>query len=288
MIIEADYERTTGHSMAKTTRQNTQTDVKPITVPDFLTAKSNGLKLTVATAYDFPTAKIMDDAGIDCILVGDSLGMVVQGKSDPLSVTLKHMIYHGEMVARAVHHSLVVIDLPFMTYQESPSQAVRNSGKVLKKTGAHAIKLEGGRRVSETIKAITNADIPVMGHVGLTPQSVRRIGGFKMQRNEVEILEDALAVEEAGAFAIVLECIPPDIAKKITGTLKIPTIGIGAGPHCDGQVLVGHDLLGLTTGFHPRFSKKFADLAQIIKTAMECYCTEVRTGKFPGPEHTFK
>jgi 3-methyl-2-oxobutanoate hydroxymethyltransferase len=175
-----------------------------------------------------------------------------------------------------------------MTYQESAQQALKNSGKVLKKTGAHAVKLEGGRRVAETIRAITNADIPVMGHVGLTPQSVRRIGGFKMQRNENEILQDALAVEEAGAFAIVLECIPPDIAQKISSTLKIPTIGIGAGPHCDGQVLVGHDLLGLTTGFHPRFSKKYADIADIIKAAITSYCNEVRTGKFPGPEHTFK
>jgi 3-methyl-2-oxobutanoate hydroxymethyltransferase len=242
------------------TKQITQTDTKPVTVPDFLLAKSQGRKLTVATAYDFPSAKIMSEAGIDCILVGDSLGMVIQGKSDPLSVTLKQMIYHAEMVARATSHSLVVVDLPFMTYQESAQQALKNSGKVLKKTGAHAV----------------------------TPQSVRRIGGFKMQRNENEILQDALAVEEAGAFAIVLECIPPDIAQKISSTLKIPTIGIGAGPHCDGQVLVGHDLLGLTTGFHPRFSKKYADIADIIKAAITSYCNEVRTGKFPGPEHTFK
>jgi 3-methyl-2-oxobutanoate hydroxymethyltransferase len=275
-------------SVAKMTKQITQTDIKPVTVPDFLIAKSQGRKLTVATAYDFPSAKIMDEAGIDCILVGDSLGMVIQGKPDPLSVTLKQMIYHAEMVARATSHSLVVVDLPFMTYQESAQQALKNSGKVLKKTGAHAVKLEGGRRVAETIRAITNADIPVMGHVGLTPQSVRRIGGFKMQRNENEILQDALAVEEAGAFAIVLECIPPDIAQKISSALKIPTIGIGAGPHCDGQVLVGHDLLGLTTGFHPRFSKKYADIADIIKAAITSYCNEVRTGKFPGPEHTFK
>ncbi len=277
-----------GQSVAKMTKQITQTGIKPVTVPDFLIAKSQGQKLTVATAYDFPSAKIMDEAGIDCILVGDSLGMVIQGKPDPLAVTLKQMIYHAEMVARAANHSLVVVDLPFMTYQESAQQALKNSGKVLKKTGAHAVKLEGGRRMSETIRAVTNADIPVMGHVGLTPQSVRRIGGFKMQRNENEILQDALAVEEAGAFAIVLECIPPDIAQKISSTLKIPTIGIGAGPHCDGQVLVGHDLLGLTTGFHPRFSKKYADIADIIRTAISSYCTEVRTGTFPGPEHTFK
>jgi len=274
--------------VAKMTKQITQTGIKPVTVPDFLIAKSQGQKLTVATAYDFPSAKIMDEAGIDCILVGDSLGMVVQGKPDPLSVTLKQMIYHAEMVARATSRSLVVVDLPFMTYQESAQQALKNSGKVLKKTCAHAVKLEGGRRIADTIRAITNADIPVMGHVGLTPQSVRRIGGFKMQRNENELLQDALAVEEAGAFAIVLECIPPDIAQKISSALKIPTIGIGAGPHCDGQVLVSHDLLGLTTGFHPRFSKKYANIADIIRTAIASYCTEVRTGKFPGPEHTFK
>jgi len=267
---------------------NPKASEKPITVPDFLAAKSQGRKLTIATAYDFPTAKIMDEAQIDSILVGDSLGMVVQGKPDPLSVTLGQMIYHAEMVTRAVNHALVIVDMPFMTYQESPRQGLRNAGKILRKTGAHAVKLEGGARIFATIKKVADADIPVVGHIGLTPQSVRRIGGFKMQRNESQIMEDALAVENAGAFAIVLECIPPDLAKKITSALKIPTIGIGAGPHCDGQVLVGHDLFGLTSGFHPRFSKKYASLAEIIKTAIESYCSEVRSGTFPGSEHTFQ
>lgn len=261
---------------------------KPVTVPDLLQSKSLGQKITMVSVYDFPMARLMDDAGVDCLLVGDSLGMVIQGNNDPLSVTLAQMIYHGTMVSKASKRSQVIVDMPFLSYQVSKAQAIRNSGKVLQKTGAHAVKLEGGQKIAKTIRAISEADIPVVGHVGLTPQSVRRLGGFKMQRDEKRILDDALAVQEAGAFAIVLECVPPEIARKVTQQLKIPTIGIGAGPHCDGQVLVGHDMLGMTQGFHPRFSKKFAEISSQIIDATRSYCQEVRSGSFPGPEHTFE
>lgn len=261
---------------------------KPVTVPDLILAKNSGQKITMASVYDYPMARLMDEAGMDCLLVGDSLGMVIQGNPDPLSVTLAQMIYHGIMVTRAARRSLVIIDMPFLSYHESRAQALRNAGRILQKTGAHAVKLEGGRKISKTIKAITDADIPVVGHVGLTPQSVRRLGGFKMQRDEQRIVDDAQAVEESGAFAIVLECVPPETARKVSQKLKIPTIGIGAGPHCDGQVLVAHDFLGMTQGFHPRFSKKYAQIAGQILEATRSYCQEVRTGAFPGPEHTFE
>ena len=214
---------------------------RPVTVPDFLDAKARGLRLTLLTAYDYTMARLLDAAGVDGLLVGDSLGMVVQGHEHPLGVTLEETIYHIRCVARGVRHSLLIGDLPFMTYQISPQQALESAGRLIKEGGAHAVKLEGGVRSAAHIAAITGADIPVMGHIGMTPQSVRRFGGFRVQRDADKIIEDALAVEKAGAFAVVMECVPVELAQKIAAALTIPTIGIGAGAACDGQILVAHD-----------------------------------------------
>ena len=240
------------------------------------------------TAYDYTMARLLDAAGVDGLLVGDSLGMVVQGHEHSLGVTLEEMIYHTKMVARGVKQSLLVADMPFMTFQVSPQRALENAGRLVKEGGAHAVKLEGGVRSAPAITAITTADIPVMGHIGLTPQSVRRVGGFRVQRDEAKILEDALATEQAGAFALVVECVPVEMAQKITATVKIPTIGIGAGAGCDGQILVTHDMLGLFDDFKPRFVKQYADLGREVLRAAEAYCREVREGSFPAAEHTFR
>jgi 3-methyl-2-oxobutanoate hydroxymethyltransferase len=261
---------------------------QPVTVPDFLAAKAKGVRLTVLTAYDYTLARLLDAAGVDAILVGDSLGMVVQGQPHSLAVTLDEMIYHTRLVARGVRRSLLIADMPFMSFQVSPEQALTNAGRLIKEGGAHAVKVEGGVRSASAIAAIIRADIPVMGHVGLTPQSVRRFGGFRVQRDEERLLADAKATEEAGAFAVVLECIPAEMATRITGSLKIPTIGIGAGAGCDGQVLVTHDMLGLFDDFRPRFVKQFADLGPSILQAVETYCREVREGTFPAAEHEFR
>lgn len=259
-----------------------------VTVPDFLAARARGLRLTMLTAYDYTMARLLDGAGVDGILVGDSLGMVVQGNPDSLSVTLDEIIYHTRIVARAVKRSLVVADMPFMSFQVSPEQGAANAGRIIKETGAHAVKLEGGVRSAATIAHIAAADIPVMAHVGLTPQSVRRLGGFRVQRDEGRLLEDAQAVEKAGAFAVVLECMPSETARKITAALKIPTIGIGAGAGCDGQILVTHDMLGLFDDLKPRFVKQYADVGRKIVEAVQGYCREVREGTFPGAEHGFR
>jgi 3-methyl-2-oxobutanoate hydroxymethyltransferase len=261
---------------------------RPVTVPEFRAAKSRGTKLAVVTAYDYTSARLCDEAGADAVLVGDSLGMVVQGHPTSLPVTLKEMIYHTACVMRGIRRALVVVDMPFLSYQVSVRQAVRNAGRVLKETGAHAVKLEGGVRMERTVKACVDAGIPVMGHVGLTPQSVHLLGGFKVQRDAQTILADAAAVEEAGAFAVVVESVPADLGAKVTATMTIPTIGIGAGPSCDGQVLVYHDLLGLFPDFKPKFAKRYADLGTAVKTAIETYCQEVRDGTFPAAEHTFR
>ncbi len=260
----------------------------PVTVPDFLKAKTQGIRLTMLTAYDYTMARLLDGAGVDALLVGDSLGTVVQGSETTLAVTLDEMVYHTRLVARGVQRSLLVADMPFMSYQINPEQALANAGRLVKEAGAHAVKLEGGARTAAAIAAITRVDIPVMGHIGMTPQSVRRMGGFRVQRDETQLLEDALAVEAAGVFAVVLECVPEEQARRITATLKIPTIGIGAGAGCDGQVLVVHDMLGLFTDFRPRFVKQYADLGRAITRAAEAYCREVREGQFPGPEHSFR
>jgi 3-methyl-2-oxobutanoate hydroxymethyltransferase len=259
-----------------------------VTVPDFLAAKAAGRRLAVLTAYDYTMARLLDAAGVDALLVGDSLGMVVQGRPDSLAVTLDEMVYHTRLVMRGARRALVVTDLPFMSYQVSPQQALESAGRLVKEGGAHAVKLEGGVRSAAAVAAITAADVPLMGHIGLTPQSVRRLGGFKVQRDAGRLMEDALAVEAAGAFALVVECVPSDLAARITEAVKVPTIGIGAGPHCDGQVLVTPDLLGLFEELRPRFVKQYADLGRAVSDAVEAYCREVRDGAFPAEEHGFR
>jgi 3-methyl-2-oxobutanoate hydroxymethyltransferase len=258
-----------------------------VTLPDFARWKQQGRKISVLTAYDFTTARLLDAAGVDCLLVGDTLGMVVQGWETTLRVTLDQMVYHTEMVARAARRALVVADLPFLSYQASPEQAILSAGRFLKETRCQAVKLEGGRRMAATIAALVGAEIPIMAHVGLTPQSVRRLGGYKVQRDADVIVADAQAVAEAGAFAIVLECVPADIAARITETLPIPTIGIGAGPHCDGQVLVSPDLLGLFDDFRPKFVRRYADLGSLIKKAAAAFVADVASGKFPSEQESF-
>ena len=271
-------------------KQNAPADPKsaaPVTVPRFVAAKRQKRRLAVLTAYDYTWAGIVDSAGVDAILVGDTLGMVVQGHDTTLPVTLDEMIYHAEMVTRAVTRALVIVDMPFMTYQVSPETAIANAGRILKETGAACVNLEGGVNQAETIRAMTAADIPVMAHVGLKPQSVRMLGGMgKIQRDEQRLLEDARAAQEAGAFGIVLELIPRQLAAAITAELKIPTIGIGAGPDCDGQVLVLNDMLGLTDGFQPKFLKRYAELHDEAVRAATQYVTEVREGSFPDDAHS--
>jgi len=263
-------------------------DLRPVTVPDFLTARSRGVRLTMLTAYDYTMARLLDTAGVDGLLVGDSLGMVVQGQPDSLAVTLDEIIYHTRLVVRGSKRALVVGDMPFLSFQVSPQQALENAGRIMKESGAHAVKLEGGVRSAAAIAAIATADIPVMGHVGLTPQSVRRLGGFRVQRDEAKLLDDALAVEQAGAFAVVVECLPTELAQRLTEALKIPTIGIGAGAGCDGQILVTHDMLGLYDELQPRFVKRFADVGRVIRQAASDYCREVHEGTFPAAEHGFR
>jgi len=259
-----------------------------ITLTDLAKRKTEGRKITMLTAYDFPFAALVDQAEIDMILVGDSLGVVVQGKENTLPVTMDEMIYHTEMVTRATSHCLVVGDMPFLSYQVSREEAVFHAGRFLKEAGAQAVKLEGGAAVKKTIEAIAAADIPVMAHIGLTPQSVHKMGGFKVQKEMDRLVKDAKTVEEAGAFSVVLECVPGEIAKRITDEISIPTIGIGAGVHCDGQVLVLHDLLGLFDRFVPKFIKRYANLGEDALRALRQYKEEVEGGTFPGEEHTFK
>lgn len=258
------------------------------TITDLQKKKSDGQKITMLTAYDFPFASLVDRAGIDMILVGDSLGVVVQGKENTLPVTMEEMLYHSEMVLRATENAFVVGDMPFMSYQVSREDAVYNAGRFIKESGVQAVKLEGGASVRPTIEAIASSDIPVMAHIGLTPQSVHKMGGFKVQKEAEKLLKDAKSVEEAGAFSVVLEGIPGEIAKRITEEISIPTIGIGAGVHCDGQVLVLHDLLGLFERFVPKFIKRYAHLGEDALAAIQQYKEEVEKGTFPGEEHTFK
>ena len=266
-----------------------------VTVPEIVKAKATGQPIVALTAYDFPFARIADEAGVDLILVGDSLGMVVQGFDTTLPVTMDEMVYHSRMVARARRRALVVADLPFLSYQISPTDAVANAGRLIKEGGAEAVKLEGGCAVADTIARIASVDIPVMGHIGLTPQSVHRMGGHKVQGRRrgsapgqrERLIEDALAVEAAGAFAVVLEGIPTDLAAELTERLSIPTIGIGGGVHCDGQILVLHDVLGLTDRPSPRFAKRFADLWAAARGAVSAYAGEVRERQFPTPAHSF-
>ena len=267
-----------------------------VTVPEIVKAKAAGRPIVALTAYDFPFARIADEAGVDVILVGDSLGMVVQGFDTTLPVTMDEMVYHTRMVARARRRALLVADLPFLSYQVSPTDAVANAGRLIKEGGAEAVKLEGGGAVADTIERIAAVDIPVMAHIGLTPQSVHRMGGHKVQgrrRGQApgqreRLIDDALAVEAAGAFAVVLEGMPLDLAAEITARLSIPTIGIGAGAQCDGQILVLHDVLGLCERTAPRFAKRYADLWTAARAAIGAYAGEVRGGEFPTAAHSFQ
>lgn len=262
------------------------------TVITFQKSKEAGKKISMLTAYDYSTAKLMDEAGINAILVGDSLGNVVLGYEDTISVTMEDMIHHGSAVARGAKNAMVVIDMPFMSYQTSVYDAVVNAGRLMKEGRANAVKLEGGAEVCEQIKAITNAGIPVMAHLGLTPQSINTLGGHRVQGKTEDdaqkLLDNAKAVEKAGAFALVLECVPSKLAELVTKTLTIPTIGIGAGADCDGQVLVYQDMLGMYPDFTPKFVKKYADLGSIMKEAFKNYINDLNNGDFPQQEHTYK
>jgi 3-methyl-2-oxobutanoate hydroxymethyltransferase len=262
-----------------------------VTVPD-LRARKGGEKIAMVTAYDFTMARLVDEAGIDMVLVGDSLGMVVQGLTTTLPVTLDEMAYHCRCVARGLGRAHLVGDLPFMSYQVSPQQAVESAGKLMKDGACESVKLEGGQEVAEHVHRIVRAGIPIVGHVGLTPQSVHALGGFKVQGRGTDaaekVLADAVALEQAGAFAIVLEAIPPDLAAQVTELVSIPTIGIGAGAGCDGQVLVCTDLLGLARGHQPKFAKRFANLGDQAVDAFSAFVNEVRAGTFPGASQTYK
>ncbi|HHV85436.1 MAG TPA: 3-methyl-2-oxobutanoate hydroxymethyltransferase [Petrimonas sp.] len=261
------------------------------TVKSFQEAKENNRKISMLTAYDYSMAKMVDTAGIDSVLIGDSLGMVFQGHESTLPVTVDEIIYHTKAVARGVKNALIVADMPFLSYHVSKEEAVRNAGRMIKEGGAEAVKIEGGALFTETIKAIVDAQIPVMGHIGLTPQSVNAFGGFKVQGRDEQsakrLLEDAKLLEKAGVFAITLECIPDKLAQLITKSVSIPTIGIGAGKDCDGQVLVINDMLGMFSDFVPKFVKQYAKLNVEITAAVRSYASDVKEGRFPSDEHTF-
>ena len=263
-----------------------------ITVPQIVKMKQRGEKITCLTAYDYSFARLLDETGVEMLLVGDSLGCVIQGNHNTLAVTMDEMIYHTRAVVRGRKRALVIGDMPFMSYQASEEQALQNAGRFLKEAGAEAVKLEGGAAVRDTIRKIVDAGIPVMGHIGLTPQSVHQFGGYKIQGREKSrremVLRDAEAVEQSGAFAVVLEGMPIDLAQEITERLSIPTIGIGAGIHCDGQVLVIHDMLGLFENFTPKFVKRYADVKAVVTGAVKDFIGEVKERKFPAEEHSFR
>jgi 3-methyl-2-oxobutanoate hydroxymethyltransferase len=264
---------------------------KKITIPDVLNMKPEGRRISMLTSYDYPFTRIMDAAGVDIILVGDSAGVVVAGHETTLPVTMDEMLYHVKAVRRAEPKALVVADMPFMSCQAGIEDACRNCGRMIKEGGAEAVKIEGGMNMAHVIRAVSQIDIPVMGHIGLTPQSVHRMGGYRVQGKtdpqRERLLDDAAAVQEAGAFAVVLEGMPAQLASEITESLSIPTIGIGAGPRCDGQVLVMQDLLGLFDEFRPKFVKRFGELRRPVSDAVGAYAAAVRDGTFPGKEHSF-
>lgn len=266
-------------------------DRKKITPVDIQKMKEEGKKITMLTAYDYPTALLEDRAGIDIILVGDSVGMTVLGYENTLPVTMDEMIHHTKAVSRGTKYALIIGDMPFMSFNTSEREAIINAGRFMKEGGADAVKLEGGASVKEIARAIVKAGIPVMGHIGLTPQTISMLGGFKVQGKDAQaaqkIIDDALSLEEAGVFSVILEAIPAPIAKMITERLKIPTIGIGAGVYCDGQVLVVHDLLGLFDRFTPKFAKRYVNLSELMLQAFQSYIEEVRKGDFPMDQHSF-
>jgi 3-methyl-2-oxobutanoate hydroxymethyltransferase len=259
----------------------------PVSLPDFARWKVEQEPITVLTAYDYTMARLFDEAGVDCLLVGDSMGTVVQGHATTLPVTLDQVVYHAEMVSRAARRAFVVADLPFLSYQASKEQAILSAGRLLKEAGCRGVKLEGGRVMAATVRALVDIGIPVMGHVGLTPQAVHRLGGYKVQRDGEALLADARALAEAGAFAVVLECMPPEIAERVTADIPVPTIGIGAGLPCDGQVLVAHDMLGLFEGFHPKFVRRYAELGEAIRKAARAYVSDVKNRQFPDETESF-
>jgi 3-methyl-2-oxobutanoate hydroxymethyltransferase len=265
-------------------------EISPVTVPALLAAKGRE-RIAMMTAYDAPAAALLDAAGLDVLLVGDSVEMTVYGRPNTLSATMDSLVRHASAVSGAAKRALVVGDMPFLSYQTSVSDAVANAGRFLSEGGCAAVKVEGGRRVLPSIEAILAADIPVMGHLGLTPQSYRKLGGFKVQGRDSgvarEIVNDAAALSEAGCFALVLECVPESLAAEITRTIPIPTIGIGAGPSCDGQVLVFHDVMGLSRGVNPRFVRRYADLSSIIEEAARAYTNDVKDGSFPSEAETY-
>ncbi|MBN1474385.1 MAG: 3-methyl-2-oxobutanoate hydroxymethyltransferase [Syntrophaceae bacterium] len=271
---------------------STQNVISRKTIMDIKKMKENGEKIAMLTAYDFGMASLIDEADIDIILVGDSLGNVVLGYENTLPVTMADMLHHTKAVVRGAQKALVVADMPFMSYQISPQEALANAGRFLQEAGAQAVKLEGGKEQSEAVYKITSSGIPVMAHLGLTPQSVHQMGGYKVQgKNEnaaQKIMSDAKIIEEAGAFSLVLECVPEKLAQDITSAISIPTIGIGAGVHCDGQVLVVNDMLGMYERMTPKFVKKYANLSADIKKAVKTYITEVKESAFPDDEHSFK
>src|SRR5208337_1994274 len=262
-----------------------------VTIQSLQQKKNEQQKISMITAYDYPFAQIADEAGVDAIIVGDSLAMVVQGLDTTLPVSMDEMIYHTKMVSRAANRAMVIGDMPYLSYQVSTEEAVRNAGRFIKEAGAHAVKLEGGSEVAQTVQLLAKAEIPVMAHIGLTPQAIYRMGGFKVQGRSEEaarrLMDDAKLLESAGAFSIILEAIPAALAQQITGILAIPTIGIGGGPYCDGQVLVIHDVLGMFDRFTPKFIKKYANLKSDAITAVRKYREEVENGIFPGSEHSF-
>ena len=266
-------------------------EFKKVTIADLMAKKAANRKITMMTAYDYPTGRLVDDAGIDTVLVGDSLGMVVLGYDSTVPVTMDEMIHHCKAVTRGVKGAFVIGDMPFMSYQINLEQAVENAGRFIKDAGCDAVKLEGGDEMADVVRAIVKAGIPVCAHIGLTPQTATMLSGFKLQGKDAagakKLLQSARTLEEAGAFMIVLECIPDRLAEKITGSLHIPSIGIGAGPDCDGQVLVYHDLVGLFERFTPKFVKQYINLGPKIKDALTQFKADVENGAFPGPEHTF-
>ncbi len=268
-----------------------QGTINKITTSVIQKMKMDGEKISMLTAYDYSTAAVMDEAGVDMILIGDSLGMVVLGYDSTLPVTMEDMIHHTKAVSRATKRAMVIADMPFMSYQVSVEDAVYNAGRFMKETGAHGVKLEGGREVAEAVERITSSGIPLVGHLGLTPQSIHQLGGYKVQGKDdttaKRMKEDAAVLEEAGAFSVVLECVPASLAEEISQSLTIPTIGIGGGVGCDGQVLVVNDMLGMFEKFTPKFVKKYANLNTDMRTAIEQYIREVKDKTFPDEEHSF-
>jgi 3-methyl-2-oxobutanoate hydroxymethyltransferase len=264
------------------TQSNTRINVRTLQ-----TMKKRGEKIAMLTAYDFPTAQMLDQAGVHCLLVGDSLGMVVQGHETTIPVTLEQMIYHGSMVARAAEKAMVVVDLPFPVGQINVTHTVKSAARIMKQTQCQAVKMEGGHQQADSIRALVDAGIPTIAHIGLRPQSVHALGGYRVQKDRQRLITDAQSAQDAGAFCVLMECVPTELAQEVTQSLAVPTIGIGAGPYCDGQVLVTNDMLGWNSGYVPKFVRRFSDMRTQALQAVQEYCKEVQTGSFPGQAESF-